>query len=189
MLDMKPALLVIDMQEDYFADGPLAEVRSALTSAINDLVAMAREHGCPVIWVRQEFEPDLSDAFLIMRKQSIAVTVKGTKGARLLHELDKLPHDDEIVKKRYSAFFRTDLDDILHRLKVDTLFIAGINTHACVRMAAIDAYQRDYEVFVINDCVSSFDEEHHRVSLNYLNGAVGQVVSRAELASLLQVVQ
>ena len=61
--------------------------------------------------------------------------------------------------------------------------LAGINTHACIRMAAIDAYQRDLDVVIPEDCVSSPDEEHHRVTLGYLGLEIAQVIS---LASFLK---
>ena len=64
-----------------------------------------------------------------------------------------------IVKKRYSAFFGTGLDeDILAELKPDTILLAGINTHACIRTTAIDAYQRDWPVVLALDCIDSYDQ-------------------------------
>jgi hypothetical protein len=68
---MKPAVLIIDLLEDYFADGYLAKIRNVLVEETNRLVNFARCQQFPVVWVRQEFEPDLSDAFLIMRKAGI----------------------------------------------------------------------------------------------------------------------
>ena len=51
--------------------------------------------------------------------------------------------EHRLSKKRYSAFFKTGLDQTLDLLKPVVLVLAGVNTHACVRMTAIDAYQRD----------------------------------------------
>ena len=112
------ALLVIDMLNDFFRDGPLAEQRAELTKNVNRLVSRARSDGIPIIWVRQEFEPDLSDAFLDMRKRDVHVTIAGTDGCRILSELNRQPEDHEIVKKRYSAFHGTSLDALLERLDV-----------------------------------------------------------------------
>ena len=176
----QPVLLVIDMLNDYFWQGPLADRRGALVHSINELVALFRSRQWPIVWVRQEFAPDLSDAFLSMRDQGIAVTIAGTPGCQILHELDVHVADPVIVKKRYSPFFGTHLDDVLASLKPDFLVLAGINTHACVRTAAIDAYQRDYRVVIAADCVASYDEEHHRVTLRYLKGKT-QVLNNAEI--------
>ncbi|MGA7401137.1 MAG: isochorismatase family protein, partial [Candidatus Sulfotelmatobacter sp.] len=56
--------------------------------------------------------------------------------------------DPVLIKKRYSAFYQTELDQLLHRLQPDAIILAGINTHACIRVTAIDAYQRDWETIV-----------------------------------------
>ena len=102
--------------------------------------------------------------------------IAGTAGAELLPELDVASDDRVIVKKRYSGFFGTDLDDYLRRSRVDKLVLAGVNTHACVRMTAVDAYQRDYDVAIVTDCVGSYDREHHNVSLRYMDGKIGRVM-------------
>jgi isochorismate hydrolase len=91
-----------------------------------------------------------------------------------------------IVKKRYSAFFRTDLEDVLADLKPDTLILAGINTHACVRMTAIDAYQRDWRVVIAGDCVGSWDEEHHAITLRYLQREIADAMSNREISAAIE---
>lgn len=179
----RPVLLVVDMLNDFFRQGLLAERRRALVDSINELVAFFRGRRWPVIWVRQEFAPDLSDAFLDMRDEGIFITIAGTAGCQLLPELDYQASDPVVVKKRYSAFFGTNLDDLLSELRPERLVLAGVNTHACVRMAAIDAYQRDYRVIVAAECVASYDEEYHRVSLRYLE-VMTQVLKNAELLEL-----
>ena len=90
-----------------------------------------------------------------------------------------------MIKKRYSAFFGTDLDQILRRLTPDVLILAGINTHACVRVTAIDAYQRDWEIVVAGDCVDSYDREHHDISMKYMKQKIATVMSNQEIRSAL----
>lgn len=65
-----------------------------------------------------------------MRKPNLHVTIAGTDGCEILPELDHRPTDMTIVKKRYSAFFGTDLEAPLKRVCPDLLIVAGINTHA-----------------------------------------------------------
>ena len=177
----KPAVIIIDMLKDFFEVGHLADTRNELVQQINKLIKTARSNCVPIIWVRQEFEPDLSDAFLAQRKENIRMTIKGTQGVEILDELYRQPNDFEVVKKRYSAFYRTDLDEVLGKLRPSKLILAGVNTHACIRMAAIDAYQRDFEVEVVSDCVSSKDQEHHRMTLDYMDGHICKVVDLANL--------
>lgn len=184
---MKTAvLIVVDMLNDFFERSPvLAMERSKLVGGTNSLVAAFRRAGLPVIWIRQEFAPDLSDAFGEMRANNTSITIAGTPGCEILSELDRAPTDTVIVKKRYSAFFGTDLDAILSKIGPEVVVVAGVNTHACVRMTAIDAYQRDYEVIVVADCVASADPAHHDVTLRYLDGNVARVLPATEVVAAL----
>jgi nicotinamidase-related amidase len=184
MVNLEPAILIIDMLEDFFKEGRLREHRAELVGCMNNLIDWARENKLPLIWVRQEFEPDLSDAFPIMRKNNMRITIKGTGGEEVLSELHRETSDYEIIKKRYSPFFKTTLENLLRELDIDTLIIAGINTHACIRTAAIDAYQRDYEVIIAKEAVDSYDPEHHEITLDYLSKGIAAVLFVEEIKSI-----
>jgi nicotinamidase-related amidase len=177
---VQPMLLVIDMLVDFLDRWPPAE-RATLVAAIGALADAFRAAGHPVVWVRQEFAPDLADAFLEMRRDNIRITIAGTPGSRIIPELAPGPDDLHVVKKRYSAFFGTPLDEIVREKSVDTLVLAGVNTHACVRMTAIDAYQRDLAVIIARDAVGSRDREHAAVSLRYMDGKIAEVVPVADV--------
>lgn len=177
----RPAIFVIDMLNDCFGHVELDRMRAALCSSINQLTAFARANRFPVIWVRQEFESDLSDAFLDMKRENIRMFIKDTRGARILDELERSDSDIEIIKKRYSMFYGTALESMLQELDANPLILAGVNTHACIRTAAIDAYQRDFQVIIIRDCVASKDLQHHEITLDYLDGGIADVVCLSEL--------
>ncbi len=181
----KPVLLVIDMLNDFLGRWE-PQRRKELTGAIDELVGAMREFSLPVLWVRQEFEADLSDAFPEMRARNISVAIKGTPGCRIAPELKCLASDRVIVKKRYSAFFGTGLDAILAELQPDVLILAGINTHACVRTTAIDAYQRDWPVILALDCIDSYDREHHEISLRYMKDKIAGVLGNREIRRALE---
>ena len=186
MQTAKYLLLVIDLLNDYFREqAPLAAQRDQLVASVNRLAAAFRHARQPIVWVRQEFAPDLSDAFLRARREKHYVTIAGTDGCELLPELERNASDRVLVKKRYSAFFGTDLDEMLAALRPVIVVLAGINTHACVRTTAIDAYQRDYEVLVASDCVASYDAEHHEVTKRYLDAGIARFVPSAEIAKML----
>src|SRR6185503_15671686 len=113
------------MLNDFFrGHHELAAQRCSLVASVNKLARAFRESKQPVIWIRQEFSPDLSDAFLEMRKYNLRVTIAGTTGAEILPELERDPLDCIIVKKRYSAFFKTNLDETLAALRPETLDVA-----------------------------------------------------------------
>ena len=170
------AVLVIDMQEDFFRKDELSRIRESLCSNINALTRKARQEGVPVIWIRQEFRADLSDAYAVMKKGNIRVTIAGTPGCEILPELERPDSDPEFIKKRYSAFFGTGLEAYLQETGITELTLAGINTHACVRTTAIDAYQRDLEVVIPRDCIASYDQKHHEITLKYLADRIAKLV-------------
>jgi nicotinamidase-related amidase len=178
---MKTALLVIDVLQDFFLKGLLVEKRKQLVTVINELVDMAHIHSLPVIWIRQEYKADLSDAPLYNKKNNKPVTIEHTNGCQLLPELHYEESDYEIVKKRYSAFFGTELDGLLQRLGIDTLIVTGINTMTCVRITAIDAYQYDYEVILALDAVNAYDTEQHDNSIKYLQYSVAKGMQNKEI--------
>ncbi|MGA8216763.1 MAG: isochorismatase family cysteine hydrolase [Candidatus Sulfotelmatobacter sp.] len=180
----KPVLVVIDMLHDFLESWE-ATRRRRLVSSINELVSSMRRFGHPVVWVRQEFEPDLRDAFREMKAKGISITIKGTQGCQIVSELAVAPSDLVIIKKRYSAFYGTRLDETLARLQPDAIILAGINTHACIRTTAIDAYQRDWNVILALDCIDSYDREHHEVSLRYMKDKLATVMSNADILSAL----
>ena len=177
----RPAIFVIDMLNDCFGHAELKRLRASLCASINQLTDIARTKGFPVIWVRQEFEADLSDAFVDMRKENIRMFIKGTRGPLVLDELVRADLDIEIVKKRYSMFYGTDLESLLEDLQIDSLILAGVNSHACIRTSAIDAYQRDFPVTIVRECVASKDVTHHEVTMDYLDGGIATVVALGEL--------
>lgn len=172
----KPAVFVIDMLNDCFVHQQLIDQRAVLCQNINSLLEFARHHQFHIIWVRQEFKEDLSDAFLEMRDNKIKMYIEDTDGCKILQELKPAPGEHEIVKKRYSMFFKTRLEELLNSLNPSTLVLAGVNTHACIRTAAIDAYQRDYRVVIISDCVASPNKQHHDISIDYLGNCISQVM-------------
>jgi len=70
-----PVLIVIDMLNDFLAKWEPAR-RKTLAAAINELVSIMRSASHPIIWVRQEFEPDLRDAFPEMKSKGIHIAIK-----------------------------------------------------------------------------------------------------------------
>ncbi len=90
-------------------------------------------------------------------------------------------------KKRYSAFFATDLPFLLRRLGAATLILAGINTTTCILCTAFEGTNRDFRVVVAADAVDAVDgEEMHRFALRLMGAAVGWVWSNEEILKALR---
>ena len=178
---MKTAVIVIDMVEESFSHPGLLSHRSHLCKSINALLETQRKRGAEIIWVWQEFAPDLSDAFLDMKEEGIFMFIQDTPGVETVSELKRDPNELQVIKKRFSALFGTNLETLLTDRKIERLVLVGVNSHACIRMTAIDAYQRDWKVLIPKECVASYDSEFHRETLRYLAKGSAEIVSLKDL--------
>ena len=98
--------------------------------------------------------------------------VKGTEEAEVIPEL--LEYAGELIRKRrYSAFFETDLEERLAELDPGKVVVCGVCTDICVVHTAADARNRDYAVEIPTDCVASFDPEAHKYALQHMEKILG----------------
>jgi nicotinamidase-related amidase len=72
------------------------------------------------------------------------------------------------LKPKHSAFFSTVLDTLLTYLKARRLILAGFAADQCVLMSAVDAYLRDFEIYVPSDCVASATQADNAAALRYM---------------------
>ena len=159
------ALLVIDMLNDFLLPGAPLEVplgRGAIP-CIADRIADARREEVPVIYICDNHTPD-DPEFSAWPPHA----VKGTEGAKVVHELMPLKGDIVVPKTKYSGFFGTDLEKILKELEVTELTITGILTNICVLFTSCDAFMRGYSIKVPETCVASLTEEEHRFALDQM---------------------
>lgn len=153
---MKTALIVIDMQRG-FIDPRSAQCISGAAATVPDcarVIRHCRDNGIPVIFVTRLYRADGSDA-----------------------------RDYHIVKQRYSAFFATELDMLLRRLRVDTVVLAGTTTPNCIRTTCYDAISLDYNTVVLSDCTSSASEEIQLSNLRDMANVGAQILSAGEFIS------
>lgn len=178
---MKRALLVIDMIEDFAHEGGAlycGPSMGRIIPVIQSEIARARAAREPVVFLTDNHMPDDAE-FKIFPPHAIA----GTKGAEIIPELELAPGDVVIPKRRYSGFFGTDLDITLRERGVEALRLVGDCTNICVLYTAADARNLGYEVEVVEDGVTSFDEEAHRDALRELEKTLGAKIVRTEVAA------
>jgi nicotinamidase-related amidase len=93
-------------------------------------------------------------------------SIRGTKGAEVVDDLKPELTDIVLPKRRFSAFFKTDLDQTLRVLGVDTIVVSGITTEVCVLMTAMDGLCHDFSAIILEDCTTSRNREFHQGCLN-----------------------
>lgn len=164
-----PALVVVDPQRDFLdPDGAAPCTATAESVAgptavignINALIAAARAADVPIVYTKESHRPDHADAGAEgCGPTAPSHTVESTAGEGFVDGLDVdpggLPPAEYVVaKRRYDAFFGTDLRHLLETYGVDTLLIAGVTTGVCVHYTAHGAHQRDYLFRVVRECTA-----------------------------------
>ncbi len=195
----RTALVVIDMQPTFCAEGAPAEVplSRAITPAINRMAAALRARGGAVVWVthanaateRGSDWAGFFDRFVAheVRARTIAALAPGADGQRLWPELEARPGDHHVVKNRYSALIpgSSTLERLLRSLGVDTLLIAGTKTNVCCESTARDAMMLDFGVVMLSDACAALSDDEHRATLETMIQQFGDVLTVAETIDLL----
>ena len=157
------ALLLVDVINDLEFPGgrellPNAEAMAGRLAAFKRRVKAA---GIPAIYANDNFGRWQSD-FATLVRHCTGDEVIGRPIARLL-----APEDDDyfVLKPKHSAFFATPLETLLAYLGVSTLILTGLTTDSCVSLTAADAFVRDFNVIVPEDCVTAIDLADHREAL------------------------
>ena len=165
------ALLVIDMLEDFVdKDGTLyvGPAGEKLMDFINQRIRDFRKDNSPIIFICDHHEKDDSE-FEMFPLHCIA----GTSGSDIIEGIDVKVGDKIVWKRRYSAFFGTDLDISLRERGVNELYLVGVCTNICVLYTAADARNLGYKVNIYRDGVASFDLAAHEFALKESEKTLG----------------
>jgi nicotinamidase/pyrazinamidase len=160
---MKFAVVVVDMLKDNFkgpADHPIMQSFKAIVPKTQFLLREARALNGVIVFACDSY---FREDFLFKGKMP-AHAVRGTEGAEVIEELRPEPGDLVLPKRRFSAFFKTDLDITLRTLGVDTIAVTGLATEVCVLATAMDGLCNDlYSVIISDCCATRRAEDHHAI--------------------------
>jgi nicotinamidase-related amidase len=178
------ALVVIDLQNEYFSGKlPIPDGSKALDQA-RKLVSFADQHGIEVIHV-QHINPAGSPVF-----------AEGSMGAEIADGIKPGKNHTLLTKNQVSVFASTDIDARLRNKGIKTLVIAGLMTHACIAGAARDAVPLGYNVIVASDAaatraINAFDgkgtvsaQDLHRAVLTELSDAFAAIELTSDILAL-----
>lgn len=190
LIEGRPALIVIDIQAGTFVEQDVRAIDhmpgyADRMARARRAIDRARECDVPVVFVQEVHRPDLVDfGRELDGSEDIHCLEDDPNTAIAAEQTGFQPTDYLIRKRRYSAFFGTDLEILLRGLRIDTLLLCGGLTDVCVHYTFVDGHQSDYFCRVIEDCVAGSTEtahEHALQAMEYL-----QAGARRPLAEVLE---
>jgi maleamate amidohydrolase len=190
----RPALVLIDFQHAYVGiDAPILEQIASWPTAggagawravraVQPVLAAARAAAVPVLFTRIAYTLDDVSPFS-SKRGAPDYFLLGHRGTEIVDELAPEAGETLVTKPAASAFYRTDFDERIRDLEVDSLVVAGLSTSGCVRSTVVDASARGYRVAVVADAVADRVELSHRVTLLDVWMKYGDLVSAVAVAA------
>lgn len=194
----KTALVVIDMQNFFMADGYLAAcpVARDIVPNINRMAAAMRGAGGLVVWVQNTAPPDSVQTWSAFHERMTADNAEarlrdmapGSDGYALWDGLDVKDGDEIVEKNRYSAFIKgsSEIEPVLRGRGIDTLVFTGVATNVCVESSARDAMMLNFRTLMVSDGCAAFTDAEHNATLAIFHTRFGDVRKTDEIVKLLQ---
>lgn len=193
----KSALVVIDMQTSFVAEGAPSAVSTAreIVPNINRLAGALRGRGGTVAWVQATYTrsgpgywPLFFDHMVSpqLSGEILEALTEGAPGHALWHELEVRPEDLRVQKNRYSAFFpgACPLPELLRSRGIDTVLIAGTMTNVCCEASARDAMMDGFKTVLVSDANAARSDAEHTAALATILQFFGDVRSTGEVLAL-----
>ncbi len=173
---MANVVLVVDMVRGFCEKGRSLYVGPTIREIIpriQKLLRQEKEKGSQIIFLCDTHDPDDLEFEMFPPH-----CIRGTEEPEVIPELQEFA-EEIIPKRRYSAFFETNLGERLKELNPDKIIVVGDCTNICVMYTVADARNRDYAVEVPADCVATFDPEAHKFALRQIKTVLGAEVPGA----------
>ena len=182
---MKPALLLVDLQNDYLAAPGLQPAADILISRAAALLDDCRKRKIPVIHIWTTIYPGEDRRLPHWKKSNRRRCVAGTAGHKPPESLRPLNGEIIVHKTGFNAFADPELDAALKKSNCDAVILAGLHLHACVRTAATESLERGLQVSITEDAVASNDPIHAAAIRRWLADRCVQFDSTSAIFSRL----
>jgi len=185
----RPALVVVDMSLGFTdPESPLACELDDVLAAVARLLDAARRAGLPVVYttVAYDEEGKRRAAAFIEKVPALLALEAGGRWVEIDPRIAPEPGEPVLTKLHASAFFETELDDVLAAAGCDSVIVTGASTSGCVRATAVDALQHGYRTVVPREAVGDRNADAHAANLYDIDAKYGDVVSLADALALLE---
>jgi nicotinamidase-related amidase len=171
------ALLLIDLINDFeFPRGDeLFERALPMAPRIAKLKRRAAATGIPTIYINDNFGRWQSNFEQIVKH----CLEDDRRGRPFVEQLVPNEHDYFVLKPKHSGFYQTPLELLLKHLGAQRLIITGVSTNSCVLFTANDAYMRDMELIVPQDCVAACNAQEHDFAMEQMKSMLKAYTSRS----------
>ncbi len=173
------ALLVIDIQI-YFQ-----RIVQPILKNLLKVIQSCRQKEVPILFTQHGHTDATADGGVLGEWWG-EVILHGTEDWKFIPEIKIESKDRILQKKRYSAFFKTDLEKFLRSKGIQDLIISGVMTNLCCETTARDAFMRDYRVFFLIDGTATGKEDHHLATLKNLGYGFAYLITCDELIKNLK---
>lgn len=167
-LNSNTALLIIDILNPFTFDygKTLAEHTLKTVEPLKALRSNCRKKQIPVIYINDHYNLWQADLKKIYEKCLNDISLP------VIEPLQPGKDDYFLIKPKHSAFYGTALNTLLHTLKVDTLILSGIAGNICVLFTANDAYMREFNLVIPQNCIASVSEDDNRYAIEMMKNVL-----------------
>jgi maleamate amidohydrolase len=171
----RTALILVDVTNSFFLEGmPNYYPASAeVIAPMRRLLAQARAAGKIVVHAVEQHYPGFDD--YEWRKLPRHHFIGDSDAAFFGGFEPQGPREIVLAKRRYSAFFATDLALFLHEQKVARVVVAGVKTNVCIRATAQDAFANGFDVVIPREATNSNRPHLAEASLEDIDRYIGTV--------------
>ena len=176
------ALVLIDLQKGIAGNGRAPYSSQEIISRSKQLAERFRAAGSPVFLVHVHWAKDYSDALKQPVDEPAQLPTDGLPEG-WNDFADGLKHDGDIIihKRNWGAFHGTDLDLHLRRRGIKTIVLGGIATNFGVESTARDAWERNYNLVVVEDACTTNSAEAHALAFKYIFPRISRVVKSEDI--------
>lgn len=182
----RAALLVHDMQGYFLRPYDLSAAPvPGLIAHIAALIEAARPAGVPVFYTAQHGDQDRRDRGLQADLWGPGMG-RAPEHQDIVAELAPKADDFVLVKHRYSAFQRSNLETLMRARGRDQLVVCGVYAHIGCQLTAAEAFQRDIEPFFVADALGDFSREKHMAAVAWAAATCAMAVSTRQVLETLK---